>query len=77
MAKQAVASDENPGFFGRITNYYGEVRTEMDKVTWPTREDLQVSTKVCLMLLVAMAGVIFFFDQVFQFIVLFLFSLGN
>lgn len=77
MAKQAVASEEKPGFFGRIVNYYGEVRTEMDKVTWPTREDLQVSTKVCLMMLVAMAGIIFFFDQVFQFIVLFLFSLGN
>lgn len=77
MAKQAVASEEKPGFLGRITNYYGEVRTEMDKVTWPTREDLQVSTKVCLLLLVAMAGIIFFFDQVFQFIVLFLFSLGN
>ena len=77
MAKQAVAGEEKLGFFGRITTYYGEVRTEMDKVTWPTREDLQVSTKVCLIMLVAMAGIIFFFDQVFQFIVLFLFSLGN
>jgi len=77
MAKQAVAAEEKPGIIGRITNYYGEVRTEMDKVTWPTREDLQLNTRVCLMLLVAMAGIIFLFDQVFQLVVLFLLGLGN
>jgi preprotein translocase subunit SecE len=33
----------------KAQNFIGEVRTEMQKVTWPTREELFGSTAVVLM----------------------------
>ena len=33
----------------KIKNFFGEVRAEMQKVTWPTREELVGSTGVVLM----------------------------
>ncbi|OGW80801.1 MAG: preprotein translocase subunit SecE [Omnitrophica bacterium RIFCSPHIGHO2_02_FULL_51_18] len=35
----------------KIKNFFSEVRTEMQKVTWPTREELVGSTGVVLMLM--------------------------
>ena len=32
----------------KIQNFFSEVRTEMQKVTWPTREELMGSTGVVL-----------------------------
>ena len=33
----------------KVKNFFGEVRAEMQKVTWPTREELTGSTGVVLM----------------------------
>ena len=33
----------------KIVNFFREVRAEMQKVTWPTREELMSSTGVVLM----------------------------
>ena len=35
----------------KVRNFFSEVRTEMQKVTWPTREELVGSTGVVLMLM--------------------------
>ncbi len=66
MAKQATASETKPGIFQRIQNFYDDVRLEMDKVTWPSKNDLMVSTKVTMYLLGIMAAILFAYDQVFH-----------
>ena len=70
MAKQATASDTKPGIFQRIQKFYDDVRLEMEKVTWPSKNDLMVSTKVTMYLLAIMATILFAYDQVFHRIVI-------
>jgi preprotein translocase SecE subunit len=67
MAKQAaLAVQGKPGLIQRVQTFWGEVRTELSKVTWPSWADLQVSTNVTMILLGIMAVIIFCFDWVFQ-----------
>lgn len=64
MAKQLAVSEEKPGLFTRIRDFYEDVMSELRKVTWPTRDDLKASTKVTLFLIVVMAVVVFVYDTV-------------
>ena len=66
MAKQATMNEVKPGVFQRSRTFLREVKAELDKVTWPSVDDLKVSTKVTLFLLAIMAGITFGFDQVFE-----------
>lgn len=34
--------------FKKITDFFSEVKVEMKKVTWPTREELAESTKLVI-----------------------------
>lgn len=77
MAKQDVAASVQPGVVQRLTEFITEVRSEMKKVTWPSKEDLKVSTKVTMLLLVIMAAITFLFDQVFGNLILFLLKLAS
>ena len=77
MAKQAVAVETKPGVFQRMQDFITEVRQELDKVTWPTVEDVKVSTRVCLYMLAGMVVVVFAFDRVFNFIVITLLKLAG
>lgn len=61
----------------KLQGFFQEVRQEMDKVTWPSYEDLKVSTKVCLYMLGIMVAVTFLFDQIFNKVVLGLLSLAS
>ena len=54
--------------FGRITRLLEEVRNEMAKVTWPTRDELMTSTSVVLTVSLALAVFIFFADTVLSFV---------
>ena len=54
--------------FGRITRILEEVRNEMAKVTWPTRDELMTSTSVVLTVSLALAVFIFFADTVLSFV---------
>jgi len=48
-AKPAVAPrKEGPGPIQKISRYLQEVRVELRKTTWPSKEDLISSTKVVL-----------------------------
>jgi preprotein translocase subunit SecE len=48
-AKPAVAPrKDGPGPIQKISRYLQEVRVELRKTTWPSREDLISSTKVVL-----------------------------
>ena len=64
MAKQLAVSEEKPGLFTRIRDFYEDVMSELRKVTWPTRDDLKASTKVTLFLVVVMAVIVFLYDTV-------------
>ena len=75
MAKQVVAGEEKIGLVTRIKDFYQEVMTEMSKVTWPTRDELKTSTSVVLLLLLVSAAIIYFYDVVFQVLVVGLFKL--
>ncbi len=65
----AVATDNKQGIVGRLRTFFEEVMYELKKVTWPTMEDLKVSTKVTLFLLGAMAFIVLVYDKVFEFVV--------
>lgn len=73
----ATATEQRPGVVTRVQTFYHDVMAEMSKVTWPTLDDLKVSTKVTMFLLLAMAGVIFVFDKVFEQFVLILLSIAS
>jgi preprotein translocase SecE subunit len=77
MAKQAVAVEAKPTIVQRATEFVSEVRQELDKVTWPTVEDVKVSTRVCVYMLLGMVAVIFAFDRVFNFFVMGLLKLAG
>lgn len=65
MAK-SVAVEEKPGIIDRIWGFITEVLVELKKVSWPSLEDLKLSTKVTLYMLAIMAIVTFVFDKVFE-----------
>jgi preprotein translocase subunit SecE len=53
---------ERKTFFARVRDYLHEVRVELRKVTWPTREQMIAFTTVTLITTVVLTGVIFGFD---------------
>ena len=73
----ATATEQKAGPIARLHVFYDEVMVEMGKVTWPTLEDLKVSTKVTMFLLLAMAAIIFLFDKVCEQFVLMLLNLAG
>lgn len=60
--RAAPETAERKSFFARIRDYLHEVRVELKKVTWPTREQMIAFTTVTLITVVALTGVIFGFD---------------
>lgn len=78
-ALQSRASDsgERKSFFARIRDYLHEVRVELRKVTWPTREQMIAFTSVTLITSVALTAVIFGFDVAAKEFVLWLVELTN
>ena len=48
--------------FGKIAQFIRDVRSEMGKVTWPTREELSASTTIVLVVSLALAVFIFIAD---------------
>lgn len=73
----ATVTEQKPGLVARVQGFYAEVVVEMGKVTWPTLDDLKVSTKVTMFLLFAMAAVVFVFDKVFEQFVLLLLAISG
>ena len=73
MAKST--KDSAPNVIVRGRTFINDVRVEMEKVTWPSREDLKASTTVVLMFLLLLAAVVGALDIFFQNAVLALFRL--
>jgi len=70
MAKATAAPQAKPNIITQAKVFLQEVKTEMDKVTWPTRDDLKASTSVVLIFLAIMSVMVGILDVVFQNIVL-------
>lgn len=77
MAKQSVMTAEKPNPFGRLKEFFQEVRVEMSKVAWPSIDELKQSTTVVLLMLGIIGAIIFFYDQVFSFVVFNILRLGS
>ncbi|MEX2653226.1 MAG: preprotein translocase subunit SecE [Acidimicrobiia bacterium] len=63
---------ERKSFIRRIGGYLHEVRQEMRKVTWPTREQMIAFTTVTVVTCVILTGVIFGLDIAMKEFVFFL-----
>lgn len=57
-----VAQTEKLGFFDRVKNFIKGVRSELRKVTWPTKKELINYTTIVIVLTVILATVIGLFD---------------
>jgi preprotein translocase subunit SecE len=68
---------ERKSFFARVRDYLHEVRVELRKVTWPTREQMIAFTSVTLITTVALTAVIFGFDVAAKEFVLWLVGLTS
>lgn len=64
VQNRAPETAERKSFFARVKDYLHEVRVELKKVTWPTREQMIAFTTVTLITTVVLTGVIFGFDVV-------------
>lgn len=72
-----MTTETKPSPFSRLRNFILEIQAEMLKVTWPTKEDLQVSTRVVVILLLAMAVFTYVTDRVLTLLVYGLLSLSS
>jgi preprotein translocase subunit SecE len=74
--KAAALSNQQTGerkpFFTRLRDYLHEVRQELKKVTWPTRDQMVAFTTVTVITSVVLTGVIFGLDVAMKEFVLWL-----
>lgn len=78
MLRQATAIEGGkPNLVQKIQGFFRETRVELGKVTWPTVNDLKISTKVTMIMLCIMSAVIFTFDRVFGFVLMAMLSLAS
>jgi preprotein translocase subunit SecE len=52
------------GFLKRTGKYFKEVRSEMRKVTWPTKSDLTTYTLVVIVTVMIVSGIIWLADTI-------------
>lgn len=54
---------------GKITEFFESIKTEMKKVSWPTKDELMGSTGVVMVLWLLLSIYIFTSDNILQYIV--------
>jgi preprotein translocase subunit SecE len=65
MAKQVTVPTAKAGAFTSVYAFYQDVRSEMSKVAWPSKEELKGHTQVVVVLLLVLLVIIGVFDWVF------------
>ena len=55
--------------FQKIKQFFSEIRVEMRKVTWPTRDELKESTKIVIVATFVVTIFIGIIDQILTFVV--------
>ena len=61
---QTKSSGKQPNAFERLVKYFKDVRSEIDRVVWPTRDDIINSSLVVLVMLILMTGFVSIVDAV-------------
>lgn len=61
--KSDKKKDKKPGLFARIRNYLGDVRSEMRRVVWPSREELKSYSVAIIAMLVVFGVVLWLVDS--------------
>ena len=75
VATTAVKKDDTkPSFFKRAVKWFREMKSEMKKVIWPTKETLLKNTGVSVAVMIASAIVLWGFDELAQMLVRALFK---
>ncbi len=82
MSKTVIKTEEEQprglkAVYLSIKNFILEVKSELEKVTWPTIDDLKVSTRITMILLCIVAAIIFVFDVTFAQIMLFILGIAS
>ena len=77
-AVTAVKKDDTkPGFFQRIGKWFREMKSELKKVIWPTRQQLTKNSLISVGVMVVAAIVIWGFDELAQMLVRALITLAG
>ena len=61
--KDEKKSDKKPGLFRRLRNYLGDVRSEMRRVVWPSRDELMSYSVAIIAMLIVFGIVIWLVDS--------------
>ncbi len=77
MHSKTPATQERKSFFRRLLDYLHEVRQELRKVTWPTRDQMIAFTTVTVITSAVLTGVIFGLDVAAKQFVLWLVELRS
>ena len=56
-------TDKKPGFFKRVAKWFREMRSELNKVVWPTPQQVGKNPLVALVFMAAAALVLWGFDS--------------
>jgi preprotein translocase subunit SecE len=75
LQSRTQETGERRSLFARLKHYLHEVRVELRKVTWPTREQMIAFTTVTVITSTVLTGVIFGLDFVMKQFVLWLVDL--
>ena len=62
-------SEKRVGPFHNIGQFLHEVRLEMRRVTWPTRDEIQNTTVITLIAMVFFAAYLFGVDEIWAFLI--------
>lgn len=77
-AVTAVKKDDTkPGFFKRVGRWFREMKSELKKVIWPTRQQLTKNSLISVGVMVVAAVVIWGFDELAQMLVRALITLAG
>ena len=63
----AEKSAARPGIINALTEYIKDVRVEMSKVSWPTRQELRESTLVVIVMVIVISIFIGIVDRALSF----------
>lgn len=69
MAVPETTNTEETGTVEKITGFFKESKTELKKVTWPTRQELFANTVVVLCAVVLVAAAIWVADTIFSLVI--------
>lgn len=73
---KSVTTKTKAGLFTRIGNFFSEVRTETEKVSWPTQDQIKTYTIVVISSSIVVGILIGVWDLILTEVVKTIFSIG-